>query len=613
MAAPDSIGTPRPHDNAEPKAVTEVIGGRVPQPAFTDQALATDTDYDSRTLMEPGPAITTTGSEIVIGQNVGKYEIRAALGAGGMGAVYLAFDPLIEREVALKVLGTAAATISPVAVQRFLGEARAIGRLNHPHVVSIYDIDQWNGRYFIVMELLAGGSVAGLLKGDQRLSWQDATRIVAEAARGLEAAHQAGLIHRDVKPDNLMLTLNGSVKVVDFGLSKLQDADADASQAVTKAGQILGTPQYMSPEQFESAEVDLRTDIYSLGATYFHLLTSRLPYHDCKTIMQVMSAHMTKPPPVPRQLEADLPADCDRIVVRAMSKDPAERYQSAAEFAKALEALLQASNDVGPAPAEPLEIDDRELSDVLVVEPSKLQAAMTKSAFTRVGTRTIRVAANSTEACRAVANTIPDLVMTALELPEGRGTELLRELSRQSLLRRTTAVLNSSDSTIVELVDVCDAACCILAPKKTKADEIVRLAHAVGPVVVGREPLARPIDPLAVRIRIEQASGRVPDLLTAVIRELNLLDIDVTTGGASTSSGSAAVVLVVRDAHQFPSRAAAAAVANQVANSGALAAVLEAGPGLLRLRAVCYRGAIAVCERNFGARRLVCLIQACRS
>ena len=174
------------------------------------------------------------------GDKIGKYEIRSLLGEGGMGAVYLAYDPLIEREVALKVLSQDVGN-SHAALQRFLGEARAIGRLNSPHVVSIYDIDQWNNQYYIVMELLTGGSVADLSDMQGAMPWEEAFQIVAQAARGLAAAHAAGMIHRDIKPENLMLTADGLVKVVDFGLSKLLD---DANDHTNRRDQGRTNPRH---------------------------------------------------------------------------------------------------------------------------------------------------------------------------------------------------------------------------------------------------------------------------------------------------------------------------------------------------------------------------------
>jgi serine/threonine protein kinase len=257
---------------------------------LSDIARTTSTDQHDKTFIGAEPAPEGGGIQVSVGQKIGKYEIRKRLGEGGMGAVYLGFDPMIEREVALKVLTPEVAN-SPTALQRFLGEARAIGRLNHPHVVSIFEIDQWQGQYYLVMELLSGGSVAQLSEEQGALSWQEACRITAEAARGMEAAHAVGMIHRDIKPENLMLTRDRAVKVVDFGLSKLLDAANDPQKAVTKAGQILGTPQYMSPEQFEGQDLDMRTDIYSLGATFFRLLTSRYPYHDCRISGPKYSMH----------------------------------------------------------------------------------------------------------------------------------------------------------------------------------------------------------------------------------------------------------------------------------------------------------------------------------
>ncbi len=293
---------------------------------------STDVDRDSNTVTSDAIPNTSVEAPIAIGDKIGKYEIRLKLGSGGMGAVYLAFDPMIEREVALKVLSPELSR-SPTALQRFLGEARAIGRLNHSHIVSIYEIDQWEGHYFLVMEFLGGGSIADEVQKRQFLSWQDACRFTAQAAHGLFAAHEAGLIHRDIKPENLMLSKDRTVKVVDFGLAKLIDSVHSSQSAVTRVGQIMGTPQYMSPEQFESSNVDSRTDVYSLGATFFRLLTGRFPFQDSTTIMQVMTSHLTKPPPAPTDYLPEVPVGCNRIVARAMAKQPGDRYQRMDEFA----------------------------------------------------------------------------------------------------------------------------------------------------------------------------------------------------------------------------------------------------------------------------------------
>lgn len=571
------------------------------------QSQQADTEHESKTLVGLSGDVQLVDAQISIGDKVGKYEIRAKLGAGGMGAVYLAFDPLIEREVALKVLSPELGN-SSAALQRFLGEARAIGRLNHPHVVSIYDIDLWNGQYYLVMELLSGGSVGEKVDEGGPLPWQEACRIIAEAAAGLAAAHSAGMIHRDIKPENLMLTKEGSVKVVDFGLSKLLDASHDPQTAVTKQGQILGTPQYMSPEQFESSDVDSRTDIYSLGGTLFRLLTARFPYDDSRSILQIMTSHLSKPPPLPTEFLATVPKDCDRIVAKAMAKNLADRYQTAAELADALQALLD-----GPAVAAPAAVANQPLLKALIVEPSKMQGAMLKDALSHAGARSVHVLPSLDAARQAVGKESPDLLITAMELPDGRGIDLLQDLSRQARLERTTVVLNSSDSTIAELTAVGSAACLILAPKKVRAEEILRVAHAAGPCLVQSGPLAAPFDPAALRLRIAMDSGRIPDLLADMIRDLQLLDVEVSgMSAAAPGSQPPNLTLAVTREHQADDSAAFAALASSLAESGSMTAAVELEGGKLLLRAVNRNGVVAVCRRVLDASRLACLLQGCR-
>lgn len=568
------------------------------------------TEPEAKTLLEVSADVKIVDSPIAIGEVVGKYEIRAQLGIGGMGAVYLAFDPLIEREVALKVLSPALGN-SSTALQRFLGEARAIGRLNHPHVVSIYDIDRWNGQYFLVMELLAGGSVADRVEQAGPLPWKEACRIVAEAARGLAAAHAEGLVHRDIKPENLMLTKDGLVKVVDFGLSKLLDASHDPQAAVTKAGQILGTPQYMSPEQFEATDVDARTDVYSLGATFYRLLTGRFPFHNCQSIVQVMAAHLTKPPPAATELDTTLPPECDRIIARAMAKKPADRYQTAADLATELQALLSADS-ASTSSSQQAFVADRPLLNVMIVEPSKLQGAVLKGAFSHAGVRSIQVLANAQAASAAVKAEAPDLLITSMQLPDGRGIELLQNLCRQSLLSQSTVVLNSNDSTVDELIAAGRAACLILSPKKARSEEILRVVHGAGPCIVQNGILAVPVDPAAVRVRIELASGRVPDPLADMIRQLKLLEVDVATGPVAVEASTplAHLTLVLR--REAGENSDFAAIALRSTQPDCMTAVVQIDGEDLILRAVCRNGVVAICQRSLNTRRINCLLQGCR-
>ncbi|QDU45259.1 Serine/threonine-protein kinase PknB [Symmachiella dynata] len=276
-----------------------------------------------------------------VGTFVGKYRITKIIGSGGMGVVYAAHDPIISREVAIKFLSGKAAG-DDTALKRFVQEARAVGQLQHPNVVGLFEVDQTDGIWYLVMELVDQGTASDLLESEKTISWQRATRIIADACRGLVAAHEKGLIHRDIKPDNIMLTGDGTAKISDFGLAKIEDS---AAPTLTQINQVLGTPHYMSPEQCRSSTVDARSDIYSLGATYFDLLTGAPPYAHSTDVMQIMFAQCNEPTPDPGELAEDLPPLCRGIIEQAMAKDPADRYQSAQEMLTDLQILLETSTD----------------------------------------------------------------------------------------------------------------------------------------------------------------------------------------------------------------------------------------------------------------------------
>lgn len=278
-----------------------------------------------------------------VGRRLGKYEINGLLGVGGMGVVLKAHDTSIERDVAIKVLPTELST-DEVALGRFLAEAKSAGKLSHANTVTIYEIAQEGPTHYIAMEVVSGGSAEDHLERRGAYSVSDATRMIIEACNGLSAAHQAGLIHRDIKPSNLLLTQGGTVKVSDFGLAKRTQSQ---TLAMTKAGQIIGTPYYMSPEQCESRDVDARSDVYSLGATYYGLLTGKNPYSDSGSVVQVMYAHCNAEPPDPREIRSDVPAACAHIIERAMAKQPEERYPSTEEMRADLEAVLAAISAAG--------------------------------------------------------------------------------------------------------------------------------------------------------------------------------------------------------------------------------------------------------------------------
>jgi hypothetical protein len=277
---------------------------------------------------------------LVAGTRIGPYEILATIGAGGMGEVYHARDPRLERAVAIKIL-TPSPRAAPVELDRFQREARAIARITHPYICTIHDVGQQDGVAFLVMELLQGETLADrLARGVVPL--ESALVIAAQLAEALDAAHSNDVIHRDLKPSNVMLTAGG-VKLLDFGLAKLRDAEYEDSVPkatntfrLTDQGTVLGTLPYMAPEQVEGRGADARTDIFALGVLLYEMTTRRLPFEG-KSSASLAAAILTHDPPPVSSLAAAAPESLDRIVKKCLAKDPDERWQSARDLASALQ------------------------------------------------------------------------------------------------------------------------------------------------------------------------------------------------------------------------------------------------------------------------------------
>jgi serine/threonine-protein kinase len=279
------------------------------------------------------------------GRRFGAYEVLEELGAGGMGRVYRAKNVTLERVVALKTLAPIFSA-DEAFVQRFLKEARAAARLNHPNIVQIYDFGCEEGIYYLAMEYVDGPSLRALL-GHARLAERDAIVLVRHAVAALGVAHAAGIVHRDIKPDNLMLTAKRDrLKLVDLGIAKRMDED----KGLTQTGQAVGTPQYISPEQIRGVkDIDARADIYSLGATLFQLVTGRAPYEGSSGAL-VMSMHLTHPLPDPRKFVPGLSEGICRVLRKMMAKDRNERYPDVLALDRDLYKLQVGQT---PEPVEP--------------------------------------------------------------------------------------------------------------------------------------------------------------------------------------------------------------------------------------------------------------------
>jgi serine/threonine protein kinase len=280
----------------------------------------------------------------MIGTTLQHYRILGRLGVGGMGEVYAAEDTKLQRRVALKVLPPDMAA-DPERLQRFQREARAVAALNHPNVVTIYSVEEADGVQFLTMELVEGKTLAELIPKDG-LPLEELFRVAVPLADAVAAAHQHGIVHRDLKPANVMLASDGRVKVLDFGLAKLKpelsstETTLAAAQSLTGQNTIVGTAAYMSPEQAEGRPVDHRSDIFSLGVVLYEMACGKRPFKGDTALSLISSIIKDTPPPL-SEVNRRVPPDLDRIVARALAKDPARRYQSALDLRDELQAVQE--------------------------------------------------------------------------------------------------------------------------------------------------------------------------------------------------------------------------------------------------------------------------------
>ena len=277
------------------------------------------------------------------GTRLGAYEIVAAIGAGGMGEVYRATDPRLHREVAIKVLPAAVAADAD-RLRRFQQEALATASMNHPNILAVYDVGTDASFPFVVSELLVGATLRQTMDSGA-VSVRQALSYALQMAHGLAAAHAQGIAHRDVKPDNVFVTKEGRVKLLDFGLAKVtaRDARTDAEETTTAAaetepGLIVGTPAYMSPEQIRGEAADHRSDIFAFALVLYEMLSGRRAFTGASTV-EVMSAILKDDPQPVTSIQRGVPSGLERLIERCLQKSPDERYQSAKDLAYQLEAM----------------------------------------------------------------------------------------------------------------------------------------------------------------------------------------------------------------------------------------------------------------------------------
>jgi serine/threonine protein kinase len=309
-------------------------------------------DFMERSAMKVAAQMLAQDSSLnnqasLVGQEIGTYKIESLLGVGGMGEVYLARETKLNRRVALKILPSQFVADAE-RVNRFEREAQALSALNHPNLITIFEVGELNGLHFIAMEFVEGQTLRGMMSGSLRL--RDVLSIVAQVAEALSAAHQSGIIHRDIKPDNIMVRADGYVKVLDFGLAKLTEPEVLPSApnaARTQAGATMGTLAYMSPEQATGETIDHRTDLWSLGVVLYELITKQKPFGGA-TRQATVNAILSSEPDSAVASDPHLPSELDLVFDKALEKDRDLRYQTASDFRADVRRLLR-TMDSSPA------------------------------------------------------------------------------------------------------------------------------------------------------------------------------------------------------------------------------------------------------------------------
>src|SRR5215469_6540728 len=283
------------------------------------------------------------------GAKLGSYEIQSPLGAGGMGEVYLATQSNLGRQVAIKVLASSAAS-DPERLRRFEQEARAASALNHPNIISIYDVGRDGSTSYLAMEFVDGRTLRDLLNAGP-LGIKKSLQNAAQVADGLAKAHSAGIVHRDLKPENVMVSRDGCVKILDFGLAKLMPGD-DSSQSQTltatahgtRPGTVMGTAGYMSPEQARGAELDYRSDIFSFGSILYEMVAGKPPFKAASSAQTMAAIIEDEPTPI-AEANPKAPAPLRWVIERCMAKDPDDRYSSTRDLARDLRSIGQHLSD----------------------------------------------------------------------------------------------------------------------------------------------------------------------------------------------------------------------------------------------------------------------------
>lgn len=501
---------------------------------------------------------------------VGNYDILGRLGAGGMGTVFKARHRRMKRVVALKVLSSSLCKDDGF-VKRFQREVETLARLGHPNIVMAYDADEAEVGHFLVMEFVDGTDLAGFVNKNFPLGVAVAVDCVVQAARGLAFAHAQGIIHRDIKPGNLLRDHSGVVKVTDLGLARLNNSEGELSAArgLTQTGGVLGTVDYMAPEQaIDSTAVDHRADIYSLGATLHFLLTGSPPFSGT-TIMAVLLKHREAPIPSLHDARPDAPVELDAVLRRMMAKKPDDRFATMAEVVSALEpyAAARPGVPIAPSPAPPLVssgssvvigtettfVGTPQSVSAIVVEPSRVQAGIIRKYLEAQGVTTAATVGTGEAALAAVRNSPSDAVVSTLHLADMTGVELAKRIRSEVSARPPGFVLISSESDGADPSDLSRLDRVVLLPKPFTAEQLVQALN----LVTGKSVTVKPgagavagVPASGIVAKKPRAGARVlivDDSATARVNERSVLMGLGFSAFAEAADGAQAIAAAARE------------------------------------------------------------------
>jgi two-component system LytT family response regulator len=372
------------------------------------------------------------------GTVIGHYRVASPLGQGGMGAVYLADDTLLGRRVALKVLPPQFAA-DPDRMHRFVQEAKLASALTHPNVATIFEIGQQGELRFLAMEYVEGRPLADRIR-EGPMKTAELVQVGMQVADALDDAHSKGIVHRDIKPANLMVTPRGHVKVLDFGLAKLQagQKSSEETQLLTSAGMVIGTVEYMSPEQALGGDMDYRTDIFSLGVVLYEMATGRLPFSG-STPSETMARILQSQPDAIARFNYEVPDGLERVVRKCLEKDRGRRYQSARELLVDLKNLARDSGSEQAATVAASGAQRGRIGAVIVDDEELARNLLREYLASSREIDVLAECANGFEAVKAISEQKPDLVFLDVQMPKLDGFEVLELIGRDVAVIFVTA------------------------------------------------------------------------------------------------------------------------------------------------------------------------------